>query len=206
MYPQWPKWMILAALLSAITFPARGQDSPSLGDVARQMRSQKSASQPKKVITNDDLPAPSTGAVLGLSGSGDPAGIAAPNSQSAALASLSRWELIVKKIDSIDRGALVKLALQGANPDFPGHEKWEDRLMAAKATYVSQGLELIESARQLLESAQALKTAEAKPDDPRVKDLADNLKTLVQQSVRCDAAFQAVILEGRDLAHQASPQ
>ncbi len=206
MHPRTPKWITWAALLSVLALPACAQDSPSLGDLARQMRSQKSASQPRKVITNDDLPAASTGTVLGLSQSADPAGMAAPKGDNAALASLSRWEVIVKKIDTIDRSTLVKLALQGAKPDFPGHEQWEDRLIAAKETYVSQGLDLIQRARDLLESAQALKGTNAKSDDPRVQDLANNLKALVRESVQCDAAFQAVVLQGRDLAHQASTQ
>lgn len=194
--------IILAALVSALSAPGHGQDSQSLGDLARQVRSQKSAAQPKRVITNDDLPAASAGTVLGLENAGDAASIAKPDAESAPLASLARWELVVKKIDSMDRATLLKVALQGANPDFPGHANWEDRFFTAKQAYVSQGQDLVQRARQLLESAQALRNAQAKPDDPRVKDLAENLKGVVREAVHSDAAFQAVILEGRDLAHQ----
>jgi uncharacterized protein with NRDE domain len=150
------------------------------------------------------LTAPSTsaGTVLGLETPGDSAAVAKPGAESSALASLTRWESVVKKIDSMDRATLVRLALQGANPNFPGSSAWEDRLFKAKRTYVSQGLDLTQRARQLLDSAQTLKNAQATADDPRVKDLAENLKELLRESVRADAAFQAVILEGRDLAHQ----
>ena len=199
-----PRLIILAALVSVLSTPGHSQDSQSLGDLARQLRSQKSAAQPKRVITNDDLPSASAVTIFGLEEPGDPASSAKPGTESSTLASLARWESVVKKIDSMDRATLLKVALQGANPDFPGHGNWEDRLFTAKQTYVSQGLDLIQRARQLLESAQALKNAQAKPDDPQVKDLAENLKELVLESVRSDTAFQAVILEGRDLAHQPS--
>jgi hypothetical protein len=198
-----PRLIILAALASVLSTPGHGQDSQSLGDLARQVRSQKSTAQPKRVITNDDIPSASAGTVLGLDNPGDPASLAKPGAESSALASLARWESVVKKIDAMDRATLLRVALQGANPDFPGYGAWQDRLFTAKQTYVSQGLEHIRRARQLLESAQALKNAQAKPEDPQVKDLAENLKGLVREAVRSDAAFQAVILEGRDLAHQA---
>jgi len=198
-----PRLIILAALVSAYSTPGRSQDSQSLGDLARQARSQKGASQSKRVITNDDLPSASAASVLGLENPGDAASIAKPGADTSALASVARWESVVKKVESMDRATLLRVALQGSNPDFPGHGNWEQRLFTAKQTYVSQGLDLTQRARQLLELAQALQNAQAKTDDPRVKDLSANLKELVRDAVRSDAAFQAVILEGRDLAHQA---
>jgi hypothetical protein len=104
----------------------------------------------------------------------------------------------------MDRATLSKLALHGANPDFPGHENWENRLFAAKQVYVSSGLDIIQRARQLWGSAQALKNTQANADDPRVKELTENLKGIVSEAVRSDAAFLAVIMEGRDLARQAT--
>lgn len=198
-----PRWIILAALVSVLSTPGRSQDSPSLGDLARQLRSQKSTAQPKTVITNDDLPSASAVTILGLEKPVDMASSTKPGADSSPLASLSRWKSVVKQIDSMDRVTLLKVALHGANPDFPGRGNWEERLFTAKQTYVSQGLEHIQRARQLLESAQTLKSAQADADDPRVKELGESLKGLVRESVRSDAAFQAVILEGRDLAHQA---
>jgi hypothetical protein len=203
-----PKLMMLAALVSVLSTPGRSQDSQSLGDLARQIRSQKNTTQPKTVITNDDLPSSaSAGTILGLEKpAADLTSSTKAGTDSSPLASLSQWESVVKQIDSMDRATLLKLALHGANPDFPGHGNWENRLFTAKQTYVSQGLELIQRAKQLWASAQALKSAQANADDPRVKELGENLKGLVRESVRADAAFQAVILEGRDLAHQAPAQ
>jgi hypothetical protein len=198
-----PRLIILAAIVSVLSTPGRSQDSQSLGDLARQVRSQKSTVPPRKVITNDDLPAASADTILGLEKPVDLAGSAKPGADSSPLASLSQWESVVKQIDSMDRATLLKLALHGANPDFPGHANWEERLFTAKQAYVSQGLDLIQRAKQLLASAQTLKSAQASVDDPRVKELDESLKGLVRESVRSDAAFEAVVLEGRDLAHQA---
>jgi hypothetical protein len=197
--------ILLAALVSVLSTTGRSQDSQSqsLGDLARQLRSQKGSAQPKTVITNDDLPSASAGTILGLQSPVDLANSTKPGTDSSPLASLTQWESVVKQIDSIDRATLLKLVLHGANPDFPGHGNWEERLFTAKQTYVSQGQELTQRARQLLAEAHALKSAQANADDPRVKELGESLKELVRESVRADAAFQAVILEGRDLAHQA---
>jgi len=109
-------------------------------------------------------------------------------------------------MDLMDRATLVKLALQGAKADFPGRSSWEERLFTAKQDYVSQGLGLLQKARQLAASAQALKSAQASAEDPRVKQLVDDLQGVVREAVRSDAAFQAVILEGRDLAHVTPPR
>jgi hypothetical protein len=195
------RWIVLATVVAVLPTPGRAQDSQSLGDLARQVRSQRSNAPTRKVITNDELPSGSAVSAFGLQ-KPDTEGLAKPDQGDSALASLAQWEQVVQTIDSMDRAALLKGALQGGNPDFPGHEKWEDRLFAAKQTYVTQGRDLIRRARELVESARSLQNAKATPDDPRVKALSENLKALIGESVRADAAFQAVILEGRDMAHQ----
>jgi hypothetical protein len=195
--------LVLVALTSVFSMPGRSQDSQSLGDVARQLRGQKSAAPPKTVITNDDLPSASAGNILGLDKPAGAATSANPGADSSPLASLSQLESVVKQLDSMDRGTLLKLALAGANPDFPGHANWEERFFAEKQAYVSQVLDVIQKARQLVTSAQALKGTQASADDPRVKELGESLKGLVRDAVRADAAFQAVVMEGRDLARQA---
>jgi hypothetical protein len=193
---------ILVAVISVLSTPGRSQDSQSLGDLARQLQSQKSTGQPKTVITNDDLPSASPVTIHELEKAVDAAASTKSGTDTSPLASLAHWESVVKEIDSMDRATLLKVALDGANPDFPGHRNWEEKLFAAKQTYVSQGEEYIQRARQLLEMAHALKGAQASPDDPRVKELDENLKRLVRESVGADVAFRTVIMEGRDLAHQ----
>ena len=58
---------LFAACALALIFclPGHGQDSPSLGDLARQAQKDKSNAPAKKVFTNDDLPSSSG---LGSSG------------------------------------------------------------------------------------------------------------------------------------------
>ncbi len=195
--------IILAAIVSVLSTPGHAQDTQSLGDLARQLRSQKSGAQPKTVITNDDLSPASAVDVLGLGKTDDPKSSAKIGANRSTMAIFDDWESNVKKMDLMDRATLVKLALQGEKADFPGRSSWEERLFTAKRDYVSQGVGLLQKARQLAASAQALKSAQVSADDPRVKQLIDDLQNVVRDAFRADAAFQAVILEGRDLAHSA---
>lgn len=193
--------VILSALAFVCSAVAFCQDEPSLGDVARQTRSQKSSAQHTTVITNDSF-APG-GDLFGADGAAglDGGGDTAPNSSPDA--SLARWETLIRFVQSLDRAALAKLALHGARPDFPGRANWEDRLVAARQLYVAQGQELVHNARQLQGAAQALDRAHADANDPRVRELMIKLKSLLAEAVRADTAFRAVILEGRDLANQS---
>jgi hypothetical protein len=108
-------------------------------------------------------------------------------------------EGLMNQLDSLDRATLVKNILQGADSNFPGRSKWEERLYAAKQIYVSQGHDLAQKARQILAATDGLQ-GNHDANDPRVKEVSERLKELVRAGVRADAAFQAVILEGRDLA------
>jgi hypothetical protein len=201
------------ALTLLLGLPGHSQDSPSLGDLARQAQKDKSNAPARKVITNEDLP---SGSVLGSSGSGSGLGgslnaglgpatpSGKPGAAASPLQSLDRMEATMNQIDSLDRASLVKNVLQGANSDFPGRAKWEERLYAAKLDYVSQGHSLVQRGKQLLASSDSLH-GNRDPNDPRVKELDEQLKDLVRDAVRADATFQAVMLEGRDLAGQASP-
>jgi hypothetical protein len=103
----------------------------------------------------------------------------------------------------MDRATLVRAVLEGVDSNFPGRSQWEQKMYAAKLVYVAQGRELIQKAKQLQASAQSLQGGKD-PNDPRVKDLTNKLKELVRDGVRADAAFQALMLEGRDLASQSA--
>jgi len=183
------------------------QDSPSLGDLARQAQKNKTNAPVKKVFTNDDLPSGSssgnglTSSGLGTIGAPAPAG--KPSEPPTPEQAMGQMEALINQIDSLDRAALVKGALQGVESNFPGRSRWETRLFSAKQTYVAQGRDLIQKIKQLEASVGTLKGVQD-PNDPRVKDLSTRLQSLIQDGTRADAAFQAVILEGRDLAAQAS--
>jgi hypothetical protein len=199
------------ALTLLLGLPGHSQDPPSLGDLARQAQKDKSNAPARKVITNEDLP---SGSVLGSSGSGSILGgslnaglgpattSSKPGAAASPLQSLDRMEATMNRIDSLDRATLVKNVLRGADSDFPGRAKWEERLIAAKQVYVSRGRDLVDRGKQLLASSDSLK-GNHDSNDPRVKQVGEQLKELVRDAVRADAAFQAVMLEGRDLASQA---
>ncbi|MBZ5658987.1 MAG: hypothetical protein LAO08_01135 [Acidobacteriia bacterium] len=199
------------ACLLALLFcaPGRAQDSPSLGDLARQAQKNKTSAPAKKVLTNDDISSGSpSGAGLASSGLGaiaPPASTGANGNRdagSSAEQAVGRMESVILMLDSMNRADLVRGALQGVDTDFPGRSNWETRLFAAKQLYVSRGRDLLLRVKQIQASAEALQGSHD-PNDPRVKDLTVQMQGLVRDGTRMDAAFQAVILEGRDLATQA---
>jgi len=193
----------------ALCAPGHAQNSPSLGDLARQAQKDKSKAPVKKVFTNDDLSTgSSSGAGLASPGVGAIAAPAAPGKPAAAPSAeqaVAQLEGLINQIDALDRATLVRNALQGVDSDFPGRSKWEQRLFAAKQIYVARGHELLQDAKQIQAAAESLRGVQD-PSDPRMKDLANRLQALVRDGTRSDAAFQAVILEGRDLAGQAMGQ
>lgn len=195
--------VILTALAWLCSTAAYCQDEPSLGDVARQARSQKSSAQPKAVITNDDFSSASAGSLFGRGDSGGSNGLANPDTNTSPDSALAAWQASVKYVQSLDRSALVNLALQGNKPDFPGRSNWENRLFTGWQIYVSRGQELVQRARQFQASAEELKRTHADAKDPRVKELLENLQLLVKEAFRADSEFRAIVLEGRDLARQA---
>jgi hypothetical protein len=197
--------LVGSTLILVSCLPGRSQDSPSLGDLARQAQKDKDKAHTPaaKVLTNDDLPSASGLGSLGLGEVGSSKSSSKPGTAAAASDDLYRVELALTKLDSLDRPTLVRVILQGVDSDFPGRSKWEERLFAAKQVYVSHGRELIQSVKQLAASAQGMQ-GNPSPDDPRVQNLKNRLKEIVQDSTRTEAAFEAVVLEGRNLATQAS--
>ena len=205
------------ALALVALAPAHGQDSPSsappsLGDLARQAQKDKDRDKANKatakVFTNDNLPSNPSGASGGFGGGLSQIGQAsAGNASRQALSpaeKLARTEILLNYLESLDRATLVHNALNGNDVDFPGRAKWEDRLVAAKQVYVSQGREMLQKAREIVASAESLKAAAHEdPNDPRVKEMGVKLQSLIRDAVKSDSGFQAVMMEGRDLAAQA---
>jgi hypothetical protein len=184
--------------------PGHSQDSPSLGDLARKLQKEKGNTSATKTITNDDIPSATVASSPGLGRVSNSKIPAKPGADATPSDELARVESLVNKIDSMDPPTLVKAVLEGVDSNFPGRSQWEQKLYTAKLAYVSQGRALIQKAKQLSASAQSLQ-GNKNPDDPRIKDLTNKLKELIENGSRADAAFQAVMLEGRDLASQTSP-
>jgi uncharacterized membrane protein len=195
--------------------------SLSLGDLARQAKKQrdekdKSSKPAAKVITNDDLSSPSpesAGSSLpagdlaaldqtGLGQTAAKAGVKIPANTSVA-EQMGKLASMLDQIDSMDRASLAKAALGGNDADFPGRANWEQRLASAKQSFVTQGRSLVQRIQQLQASSQGLAGVQD-PNDPRVKALSAQLQELVRDASQSSAAFQAVMMEGRDLAAQSS--
>src|SRR5512135_2137928 len=158
---------------------------------AQKDKHKDQASKPAaKVLTNDDLPSNPGG------------GLGQPGAATSPAEKLAMIETFLDRVESLDRATLVHNALQGRDADFPGRAKWEERLFAAKEAYVAQARDLIQKAKQIVASADSLK-GNQDPNDPRVKEMSARLQALIRGAVRTDSAFQAVMIEGRDLAAQA---
>jgi hypothetical protein len=198
---------LIAACVLSLVFcaPGRGQDSPSLGDLARQAQKDKANNNKPsaKVITNDDMPSGSGGIAPALGGGSGR--VVQPGSAGNAGAiqspqeGLDKLQSSVDHLDSLDQATLAKDVLEGNDSDFPGRAKWEEKLFAAKKTFVSQTRVVLQKAKQLTASAESIKDAED-PNDLRVKNLGGKLQQLVEETQQNSAAFQAVVAEGKSLA------
>jgi hypothetical protein len=194
-----PRSLCLTAACSlALVFcaPGRGQDSPSLGDLARQAQKDKANKPQAKVITNEDMPSSFGG---GLGRVGQPGSTGKPGEGLSPAESVERLQAVLDKLDTLDRAALVNNVLKGNNTNFPGRARWEEKMFAAKQTFVSQSREVLLQVRELMASAGGMKDVQD-PNDPRAKAMAAKLMQLMQESQQASAKFQAMIEEGRDLA------
>ncbi len=206
------KMSFLAELLWVLipSTPAWAQDQPSLGDVARQARKdkEKNKAQATKVITDDTLPSSKGLSGLALGDLGNAPGSDQGGAMARALAGLEQAEGALNKLEPLDRATLAKAALLENDVDFPNRRNWEDRLYAAKEQYVSHGRELFREMRQILADAQSLKASQdgqkkLSPDDPRAQQLLRRIQEIMEDAVRTDRTYQAVVVEGWDLAKQA---
>ena len=195
--------MAASVLVLVFCLSGNGQDSPSLGDLARQLQKEKGNTPAAKTITNEDIPSASVLSSPGVGEVSNSRALGKPSTNANPSEELARIESALNKIDSLDRAALAKAVLEGVDSNFPGRSQWEQKMYAAKLVYVAQGRDLMQKVKQLQATAQSLQGSR-NPDDPRAKDLINKLKELVRDGVRADAAFQAMILEGRDLASQSS--
>jgi len=194
------------ALALAFCAPSHGQDTPSLGDLAKQAQKDKANKPPAKVITNDDVPSgskgtsPPAGAAPGAAAqAGTPGKLDATESPEAGLEQLQSQ---IDQLAGLDRASLAAKVLDGNTSDFPGRAKWEEKLFSAKQTFVSQNRDVLESVKQLLAAAGSMKDVQDQ-NDPRAKNMAAKLQQLVDETKQNAATFQAVMEEGEELATRA---
>ena len=201
--------LVLATSLFAAGTYAQDQQQPSLGEIARQARKdkEKNANAPKKVLTDDDIVPSSSKAFSGINDFGNSlsSGSSGDTSPLAkGFAAMNHVEEVLNKLEPMDRTTLAKLVLMDNDVEFAGRRAWEDKLFAAKQQYVSHCREIVRDGRQILEDAQTLKNAQGgakvSPNDPRAQEMLHKVQALLQDAVRTDNAYQAVVMEGWDLA------
>jgi len=196
------------ALALAVCAPGRGQDTPSLGDLARQAQKDKANKPPVKVLTNDDLSLSSRGtngvlsAVLDGSSGAPALGRGAPNLSPAD--KFAQIDKFVDQVEAVDKATLVRNVLKDkSNVNFSGRAAWERRLFAARDVYVTQARAVLQRGRQILASAESLKGTQD-PNNPRMKEIDAELQAFARDALETDARLLAVINEGIDLASQPS--
>ncbi len=196
-------------VLFALPLFAQDQQEQSLGDIARQARKakedrDKSAAQPKRVFTDENV---------SPSGSSNKADLVALDNPGASPAErlatarrmIARAEDLLDKLEPMDRASLARLVLEGQDVDFPGRRAWEEKLFAAKEHYVSHGRELFRETKELLNNMESITSGnKVSPTDPRVTDISHRALQLMQDANKTDADFQAILLEGQDLAKKAA--
>lgn len=193
----------VCALALAVCAPGRGQDSPSLGDLARQAQKDKANKPAAKVITNDDVASSSDGISSALGAvpvrAAEPGATGKPDAVQSPAEGLEKLQSMLDQVDSLDRATLASNVLEGNTSNFPGRAKWEEKLFAAKQNFVSENRAVLQKMRQLEASAEGMKDVQD-PNDPRAKSMSAKVQQLVQESQQSSAAFQAVIADGKELA------
>ena len=121
-----------------------------------------------------------------------------------ALAKVEEAEAGLTKLESLDRATLAKAILLDNDVDFPNRRAWEDKLYFAKEHYVSREGQLIGELKQILAQVQSLQgQGKLDPKDPRAQQMKSRLVEIVQDAVRTEQDYRAVVMEGWDLAKQA---
>lgn len=183
--------------------PVQPQPQPSLGDVARQARKdrEKNTAKPKTVITDENM-SPSQG-LTGMGDLGGSQGGVNSDAFAKALAKVEEAEAGLRKLESLDRATLAKVILLDNDVDFPNRRAWEDKLYAAKEHYVSHEGQLITELRQIVSQIQSWQSqGKLDPKDPRAQQMKSRLVEIVQDAVRTEQDYRAVVMEGWDLAKQ----
>src|SRR5215472_9582469 len=185
--------------------PAQPQPPASLADVARQARKdrEKNAAKPKTVITDESMP--SSKGLTGLAGDlgGSQSGVDSA-AMAKALAKVQEAEAGLKQLGTVDRTTLATGVLLDNDVDFPNRHAWEGKLYAAKEHYVSHEGELVTELKQIVSQVQSRQgNQKLDPNDPRAQQMKSRLLEIVQDALRTEQDYRAVVMEGWDLAKQA---
>jgi hypothetical protein len=189
---------------------AAEQDQPSVADAARANAAKKEkdkAAAPKTVVTEDSI---GSGVLPTAKSGGSASGAAADGtdkfkSLDEAWGRLAVTEEALNQLEPLNKPELVNLVLQGDSANFAGRAEWEEKLFAAKTSYVQRSRQLVGATRQLLaEIADLQKQGQLTASDPHVQALAKKSKQLTQLASRTESEFQSVVNEGKNALLQAS--
>lgn len=198
-------WLAIPSTPGYAQDPTQPQPQPSLADVARQARKdkEKNAAKPKTVITDENMP--SSKGLTGLAGDiGSSQGGVDSDAMAKALAKVAEAEAGLRKLASLDRATLAKVILLDNDVDFPNRRAWEDKLYAAKEHYVSHEGELIAELKQIVTQVQAWQSqGKLDPKDPKAQQMKTRIAEIMQDAIRTEQGYRAVVMEGWDLAKQA---
>jgi hypothetical protein len=124
-----------------------------------------------------------------------------------ALSKLQEAESELSKLDTLDRATLAKAVLMDNDVDFPNRRNWQDRLYSQKQHYVSHERELIMEVKKTMAQVESWKASQGgqklDPNDPRVQQLKSRVAEIIQDALRTEQGYRAVVMEGWDLAKQA---
>lgn len=205
-------WLTMCATPGYAQDPApqdQPQPQPSLADVARQARKdkEKNAAKPKTVITDETLPSSNGLAGLAIGNLDSSQGAGGGDAMAKARAKIAEAEAALKQMDALDRTTLAKAVLLDNDVNFPNRRNWEDTLFAAKEHYVSHEGELIVELKQIMTQVESWKSAQGgqklDPNDPRAQQAKSRIAEIIQDSLRTEQEYRAVVMEGWDLAKQA---
>ena len=131
-----PLYALLLTSLFVLPLFAQDQQEQSLGDIARQTRKakeerDKSAAQPKKIFTDENVSASGSSNKADLAQLDNP-GASPAERLATARRMIARAEELLDKLDPMNRSSLAQLVLEGQDVDFPGRRAWEEKLFAAK--------------------------------------------------------------------------
>lgn len=186
---------------------SQAQTGPSLGDIARQARKdkEKNGNKPRTIITDDTLP--SSNSLSGFDDLGSTQSVGDSAAMSKALSRLEEAESALNKLETLDRATLAKAVLMDNDVDFTNRRNWEDRLYTEKQHYVSHERELIVEVRKTAAQVESWKASQGgqklDPNDPRVQQLKSRVREIIQDALRTEQDYRAVVMEGWDLAKQA---
>jgi len=186
---------------------SQAQTAPSLGDIARQARKdkEKNANKPRTIITDDTLS--SSNGLSGFDDLGSTQSVGDSAAMSKALSRLEEAESALNKLETLDRATLAKAVLMDNDVDFPNRRNWEDKLYTEKQHYVCHERELIVEVRKTAAQVESWKASQGgqklAPNDSRVQQLKTRVREIIQDALRTEQDYRAVVMEGWDLAKQA---